>query len=102
MAGKRANEAFLFGELTLWHPSFAQAIEETIAVFVNPVRTVSHELLNSEMGCKFQKRLYCIVGVVEPVQFDVRTGQKLISTEELRGLLDRFEKSAHSLVVLLQ
>jgi hypothetical protein len=62
---KRSNEAFLFGKLPLRQTCFAQAVEDTIADFVNPERKDFRALLKRETGCKFQKRLYRAAGVVK-------------------------------------
>ena len=56
MAGKCSNGAFLFGKLPLRQTRLAQAVEETIADFFNPVSIDSREILNSELGYNFQHR----------------------------------------------
>ena len=52
------------------YTGLAQAIEETIAVLVNPERRGSRDILKSEVGCNFPKLLYRVAGVVEPTQFN--------------------------------
>ena len=75
MVGIRSNETFRIRKSI---PPAAllvsQVVEETIADFVKPVRKAYRGLLKRVLGGNFQNRRYRVVGIIEPIQFDIRAG----------------------------